>query len=245
MEASGRDNRGGGTAKATVTGTLQPAADGPGTLVTVVTDLAITGRPAQFGRGMIADVSGRLIGQFANCLASKLAEMPAPAAPAPPPAEAEAEAATSDAAAAEAATAETVAVTAETVAVTGEAVAVTGEAGGAGAAATAGAGAGAAATAGAGAGAAATNGAGAGQAGGATDGAATARVAAADPPPAPEPAPSTPAAPPPPASPPTPAEPIDLLQVTGVSAAVKRALPYVIGFVVAGLLTWALLSWLA
>lgn len=86
IEASGRDARGGGTATATVTGSLAPAADGTSTVVTVITDLAITGRPAQFGRGMIADVGGRLIGQFANCLATKLGELPdgpAPAAAAP------------------------------------------------------------------------------------------------------------------------------------------------------------------
>src|SRR5262245_10918745 len=74
MEASGRDPKGGGTAKATVTSSLTPTDEG--TLVTVVTDMAVAGRPAQFGRGMIADVSGRLIGQFAECLASKLSELP-------------------------------------------------------------------------------------------------------------------------------------------------------------------------
>ncbi|HZN18555.1 MAG TPA: SRPBCC family protein [Micromonosporaceae bacterium] len=72
IEASGRDARGGGTATATVTGSLAQAPDGTSTVVTVVTDLAVTGRPAQFGRGMIADIGGRLIGQFASCLATKL-----------------------------------------------------------------------------------------------------------------------------------------------------------------------------
>jgi carbon monoxide dehydrogenase subunit G len=74
IEASGRDSRGGGTAAATATAQLAPAEDGAATLVTVVTDLAVTGRPAQFGRGMIADVGGRLLGQFADCLATTLAE---------------------------------------------------------------------------------------------------------------------------------------------------------------------------
>ncbi|GIF52848.1 carbon monoxide dehydrogenase subunit G [Asanoa ferruginea] len=73
VEAAGRDSRGGGTAKATVRATLTPAADPDSTDVHVVTDLAVTGRIAQFGRGMIADVSGRLLGQFTDCLQGKLA----------------------------------------------------------------------------------------------------------------------------------------------------------------------------
>lgn len=70
VEASGRESRGAGTAKATVTATLHP--EDQSTRVAVATDLAITGRPAQFGRGMMADVGARLIGQFADCLAGKL-----------------------------------------------------------------------------------------------------------------------------------------------------------------------------
>jgi carbon monoxide dehydrogenase subunit G len=88
LSASGADSRGGGTAKATVTAGL--VAEGDGTRVDVRTDLDITGKAAQFGRGLIGDVSGRLIGQFADCLAGKLAEQPAPAAadePAPSAAE--------------------------------------------------------------------------------------------------------------------------------------------------------------
>jgi carbon monoxide dehydrogenase subunit G len=84
IEASGRDSRSAGTAAATVTTWLHEA-DG-GTRVEVVTELNVTGRPAQFGRGMLADVSGKLIGQFAECLAAQLAaeSQPAPAAaPAP------------------------------------------------------------------------------------------------------------------------------------------------------------------
>jgi uncharacterized protein len=75
VEASGRDKRGSGTAAATVTGSLHPAEGG--TRVHVVTDLRITGPAAQFGRGMIADVAGRLTGQFAACLADELSK-PAP-----------------------------------------------------------------------------------------------------------------------------------------------------------------------
>ncbi|MHA6792492.1 SRPBCC family protein [Pseudonocardia bannensis] len=84
IDASGRDSRGNGTANAKVTGSMK--ADGPDkTEVTMVTDMTITGRPAQFGRGVISDVSDKIIGQFASCLADKLAnkdkaEEPAPAA---------------------------------------------------------------------------------------------------------------------------------------------------------------------
>jgi carbon monoxide dehydrogenase subunit G len=73
VEAAGKDARGGGTAKATVRATLTPSSDPSSTDVHVVTDLAVTGRVAQFGRGMIGDVSGRLLGQFTDCLQSKLA----------------------------------------------------------------------------------------------------------------------------------------------------------------------------
>ncbi|MEU0005128.1 SRPBCC family protein [Streptomyces sp. NPDC006314] len=77
LVASGRETRGQGTARATVTGTLSER-DG-GTAVSVRTDLTVTGRPAQFGRGVLAEVGDRLVGQFAECLAQRLAER-APAA---------------------------------------------------------------------------------------------------------------------------------------------------------------------
>lgn len=70
IDAKGRDARGNGTAEATVTGTME--ADGDSTKVTMVTDMKITGRPAQFGRGVISDVADKIIGQFASCVASKL-----------------------------------------------------------------------------------------------------------------------------------------------------------------------------
>ena len=71
IDARGRDARGNGTASATVTATL--TADGPeSTKVEVVTDLNVTGKPAQFGRGVMVDVGNKLIGQFADCLAGKL-----------------------------------------------------------------------------------------------------------------------------------------------------------------------------
>jgi uncharacterized protein len=70
--ASGRETRGQGTARATVTGTLTEQ-DG-GTAVSVRTDLTVTGRPAQFGRGVMAEVGDRLVGQFAQCLSERLVE---------------------------------------------------------------------------------------------------------------------------------------------------------------------------
>ena len=66
LRAEGRDTRGQGNATATITATLSP--EGGGTRVTVVTDLAITGRAAQFGRGVMAEVSTKLLGQFVACL---------------------------------------------------------------------------------------------------------------------------------------------------------------------------------
>ena len=70
LRAEGRDTRGQGNANATITATL--AADGDGTAVSVHTDLTITGRVAQFGRGVMADVSAKLLGQFVDCLEHKL-----------------------------------------------------------------------------------------------------------------------------------------------------------------------------
>ncbi|HJQ04707.1 MAG TPA: SRPBCC family protein [Nocardioides sp.] len=71
VDAKGRDKRGNGTAGATVTVTMAPAEQG--TQVDVRTDLAITGKPAQFGRGVMQDVSDKLLGQFVTCLEQKLA----------------------------------------------------------------------------------------------------------------------------------------------------------------------------
>jgi carbon monoxide dehydrogenase subunit G len=68
IEAKGKDRRGNGTAGATVTIALSEAPDGPGTLADVHTDLAITGKPAQFGRGVMQDVSDKLLGQFVACI---------------------------------------------------------------------------------------------------------------------------------------------------------------------------------
>lgn len=72
LQASGKDSRGNGTASAAVTATLSPAGDR--TQVGVVTELTITGRPAQLGRGLIGEIGGRLIGDFASCLAAELSQ---------------------------------------------------------------------------------------------------------------------------------------------------------------------------
>jgi uncharacterized protein len=84
LEASGKETRGAGTAAATVRSELHDKGDQ--TEVTVHTTLNVTGRPAQFGRGVMADVSAKLIGVFANNLAEMLA---AGNAAAPEPAEPE------------------------------------------------------------------------------------------------------------------------------------------------------------
>lgn len=69
IKAKGKDKRGNGTAGATVT--LQLSPDGDSTRVSVDTDLAITGKPAQFGRGVMQDVSDKLLGQFVGCIESQ------------------------------------------------------------------------------------------------------------------------------------------------------------------------------
>ena len=90
IEAKGKDKRGNGTAGAHVTLSMAEVAEG--TEVTVVTDLAITGKPAQFGRGVMQDVSDKLLGQFVACLEERFVENPEEEA-APAPAEAAPEAA--------------------------------------------------------------------------------------------------------------------------------------------------------
>jgi carbon monoxide dehydrogenase subunit G len=70
LEASGKETRGAGTASATVRSELTPA--GAATEVTVVTNLSVTGKPAQFGRGVLNEVGGKLIGIFADNLAQMI-----------------------------------------------------------------------------------------------------------------------------------------------------------------------------
>jgi uncharacterized protein len=69
VEASGKETRGAGTASATVRASLAPDASENGTQVTMHTTMNVTGRPAQFGRGVIVEVGGKLVDQFAANLA--------------------------------------------------------------------------------------------------------------------------------------------------------------------------------
>jgi carbon monoxide dehydrogenase subunit G len=92
VEAKGKDKRGNGTASALVTASMSASA-ADSTSVEVRTDLSITGKPAQFGRGVIQDVSDKLLQQFVDCLADRVGapgeeDVPTPAAvpgEAPPP----------------------------------------------------------------------------------------------------------------------------------------------------------------
>jgi carbon monoxide dehydrogenase subunit G len=68
IEATGKETRGAGTASANVQATLKPADVAGSTLVSIHTSLNVTGRPAQFGRSLLPEVSGKLIAQFASNL---------------------------------------------------------------------------------------------------------------------------------------------------------------------------------
>jgi len=72
IDAKGKDKRGNGTAGAHVTATMTE--EGTSTRVEVLTDLNITGKPAQFGRGVMQDVSDKLLGQFTACLEKKVGD---------------------------------------------------------------------------------------------------------------------------------------------------------------------------
>ena len=72
IDAKGKDKRGNGTAGAHVTATMTE--EGTSTKVEVLTDLNITGKPAQFGRGVMQDVSDKLLGQFTACLEQKVGD---------------------------------------------------------------------------------------------------------------------------------------------------------------------------
>ncbi len=82
LQAQGRETRGQGNASATVTATAEP--DGDHTVVSIVTDLAITGKVAQFGRSVMGDVSSKLLGEFAERLeADVLSQGASPERPQP------------------------------------------------------------------------------------------------------------------------------------------------------------------
>ncbi len=87
LDAAGRDTRGQGNASAIITAQLEAA--GESTLVTVTTDLTVTGKVAQFGRGVLADVSAKILTQFVDNLEQTVLvddSITAPAAEAPAPA---------------------------------------------------------------------------------------------------------------------------------------------------------------
>ncbi|HET9082471.1 MAG TPA: SRPBCC family protein [Trebonia sp.] len=105
IEASGKETRGAGTASAHVQAGLKPGDAAGTTLVSIHTSLNVTGRPAQFGRSLLPEVSGKLIAQFASNLEALIASGNAPAAAetAPPEAGAAAAGSSGEAAAAPAA----------------------------------------------------------------------------------------------------------------------------------------------
>ena len=74
LEASGKETRGAGTASATVRATLQPESGGEGTTASMHTTMNVTGRPAQFGRGVMIEVGSKLVEQFAQNLRQLIAE---------------------------------------------------------------------------------------------------------------------------------------------------------------------------
>ncbi len=87
LRAEGRETRGQGGASATISASLAPEKDA--TRIKIVTDLTVTGRVAQFGRGVLAEVSNKLVQQFVECLETTVLATPstaeAPAGQAPTP----------------------------------------------------------------------------------------------------------------------------------------------------------------
>jgi hypothetical protein len=79
LEAEGRETQGAGSARATATMSVVP--DGSGSEVTLSTSFAVAGRIAQFGRGVMEDVSRRLVNEMAVCIRGKLETAAAEAAP--------------------------------------------------------------------------------------------------------------------------------------------------------------------
>jgi uncharacterized protein len=98
VDASGKETRGAGTASAAIRASLEPS--GEGTRVSIHTTMNVTGRPAQFGRGVIAEVGGKLVEKFAE----NLAQMISDGGVAPDGADASAEVAAVDAGTADAGT---------------------------------------------------------------------------------------------------------------------------------------------
>lgn len=73
LSAKGKDSRGSGNAEALIVAQL--VADGDGTKVSIDTDLKVSGKVAQFGKGVMVEVSQKLIGQFVACLEQKIEDM--------------------------------------------------------------------------------------------------------------------------------------------------------------------------
>ncbi|MGH2953814.1 MAG: SRPBCC family protein [Solirubrobacterales bacterium] len=71
LAADVREQRGQGTAKATMT--MAVAASDSGSMVETVTDVKLTGRAAQMGRGVVDDVAARLVAEMASCIAARFA----------------------------------------------------------------------------------------------------------------------------------------------------------------------------
>src|SRR5258708_38968390 len=82
LDASGKETRGAGTASALVNAVLTPGSEPGTTIATIHTSLNVTGRPAQFGRSLLPEISGKLIAQFADNLAALIAADGASASPA-------------------------------------------------------------------------------------------------------------------------------------------------------------------
>jgi uncharacterized protein len=74
LDASGKETRGAGTASATVRASLEPESGGAATKATMHTTMNVTGRPAQFGRGVMVEVGGKLVEQFAQNLRQLIAD---------------------------------------------------------------------------------------------------------------------------------------------------------------------------
>jgi carbon monoxide dehydrogenase subunit G len=83
LEASGKETRGAGTASASVNAVLKPGEEAGTTTASIHTSLNVTGRPAQFGRSLLPEISGKLIAQFADNLAAMISADGASATAAP------------------------------------------------------------------------------------------------------------------------------------------------------------------
>jgi carbon monoxide dehydrogenase subunit G len=97
LEASGKETRGAGTASATVQASLEPESAGQATSVSMHTTMNVTGRPAQFGRGVMVEVGSKLVEQFAQNLRQYIANGGAAADSAAPAETAPGEAGTAEA----------------------------------------------------------------------------------------------------------------------------------------------------